>query len=150
MADMDPATLNRLEQGKGNPNLRTLERVAAALGVEVADFFPKEMRRSSLEPSLFNGGSEEERGAEETPSIADDKRWLAVQQRRGVLSSLEIAGASVNPQDLPDEIAAFIARDLRHLLQNADITLGNRIESTIRLFDNEGREILVHARAEAA
>jgi transcriptional regulator with XRE-family HTH domain len=28
MADMDPATLNRLEQGKGNPNIRTLERVA--------------------------------------------------------------------------------------------------------------------------
>ena len=40
-ADMDPATLNRLEQGKGNPNLKTLERVAEALGVEVADFFPK-------------------------------------------------------------------------------------------------------------
>jgi transcriptional regulator with XRE-family HTH domain len=39
-ADMDPATLNRLEQGKGNPNLKTLERVAEALGVEVADFFP--------------------------------------------------------------------------------------------------------------
>jgi len=55
MADMDPATLNRLEQGKGNPNLKTLERVADALGVEVADFFPKARRRSSLESSLFNG-----------------------------------------------------------------------------------------------
>jgi transcriptional regulator with XRE-family HTH domain len=41
MADMDPATLNRLERGTGNPNLKTLERVAGALGVEVADFFPK-------------------------------------------------------------------------------------------------------------
>ncbi len=41
MADMDPATLNRLERGTGNPNLKTLERVADALGVEVADFFPK-------------------------------------------------------------------------------------------------------------
>src|SRR5215213_9497505 len=40
MADMDPATLNRLERGTGNPNLKTLERVADALGVEVADFFP--------------------------------------------------------------------------------------------------------------
>jgi DNA-binding XRE family transcriptional regulator len=47
MADMDPATLNRLEQGKGNPNLKTLERVASALGVEVVDLFPKR------EPSLF-------------------------------------------------------------------------------------------------
>src|SRR5918993_2157608 len=43
MADMDPATLNRLERGTGNPNLKTLERVAEALGVEVADFFPKDL-----------------------------------------------------------------------------------------------------------
>ena len=61
MADMDPATLNRLERGTGNPNLKTLERVAEALGVEVADFFPKAPRRSSLEPSLFNGLDEERR-----------------------------------------------------------------------------------------
>jgi transcriptional regulator with XRE-family HTH domain len=54
MSDMDPATLNRLERGTGNPNLKTLERVADALGVEVADFFPK-ARSSSLEPSLFYG-----------------------------------------------------------------------------------------------
>ncbi len=40
-AGMDPATLNRLERGKGNPNLQTLERVAKALDVEVADLFPK-------------------------------------------------------------------------------------------------------------
>jgi transcriptional regulator with XRE-family HTH domain len=52
MADMDPATLNRLERGTGNPNLKTLERVADALGVEVADFFPKAPDRSSPQPSL--------------------------------------------------------------------------------------------------
>lgn len=49
MADMDPATLNRLEQGKGNPNLKTIERVADALGVEVADLLPK--TQSPLFPS---------------------------------------------------------------------------------------------------
>jgi transcriptional regulator with XRE-family HTH domain len=38
---MDPATLNRLEMGKRSPNLKTLERLADALGVEVVDFFPK-------------------------------------------------------------------------------------------------------------
>jgi transcriptional regulator with XRE-family HTH domain len=52
MADMDPATLNRLERGTGNPNLKTLERVADALAVEVADFFPKAPGRSSPQPSL--------------------------------------------------------------------------------------------------
>lgn len=59
MADMDPATLNRLERGTGNPNLKTLERVADALGVEVVDFFPKAPRRSSLEPTLLNGLEDE-------------------------------------------------------------------------------------------
>jgi len=62
-AGMDPATLNRLEQGKGNPNLRTLERVADALGVEVADLLGKAQRRSSPEPSLFNGLEGERREA---------------------------------------------------------------------------------------
>jgi transcriptional regulator with XRE-family HTH domain len=55
MANMDPATLNRLEQGKGNPNLRTLERVADALGVEVADLLGK-VRAPSSQEKLFNNG----------------------------------------------------------------------------------------------
>jgi transcriptional regulator with XRE-family HTH domain len=63
MAGMDPATLNRLEQGKGNPSLRTLERVANALDVNLAELLedanPKGGRRSSREPSLFNGLEEE-------------------------------------------------------------------------------------------
>jgi transcriptional regulator with XRE-family HTH domain len=41
LAGMDPATLNRIEQGKANPNLKTIERLADALEVEVGDFFPK-------------------------------------------------------------------------------------------------------------
>jgi transcriptional regulator with XRE-family HTH domain len=62
MADMDPATLNRLEQGKGNPNLRTLERVADALNVSVAELLvqaPKGARRSPQQS--FNGLLEERR-----------------------------------------------------------------------------------------
>jgi transcriptional regulator with XRE-family HTH domain len=54
MADMDPATLNRLERGTGNPNLRTLERVAQALGVEVAELLPKAVASPS-QRRLFNG-----------------------------------------------------------------------------------------------
>ena len=58
-ADMDPATLNRLEQGKGNPNLRTLERVADALGVEVADLLPR------AQPNLFTAAEQTDREARE-------------------------------------------------------------------------------------
>jgi transcriptional regulator with XRE-family HTH domain len=66
-AGMDLATLNRLEQGKGNPNIRTLERVAAALGVEVVELLPKAKRRSSPEPKSFDGLEDERH-----PSILAD------------------------------------------------------------------------------
>ncbi len=62
MADMDPATLNRLERGTGNPNLKTLERVANVLDVGVADLLPKALRRSSPEPT-FNDVLDGERRA---------------------------------------------------------------------------------------
>ncbi len=41
-AGMDPATLNRLEQGKGNPNIKTLEKLAEALGVRVVELLEEE------------------------------------------------------------------------------------------------------------
>ncbi len=44
---VDRATLNQVEKGRRSPTIATLERLAVALGVEVADFFPK------AEPPLF-------------------------------------------------------------------------------------------------
>ncbi len=41
-AGMDPATLNRLEQGKGNPNIKTLEKLAEALSVSVSELLEEE------------------------------------------------------------------------------------------------------------
>jgi transcriptional regulator with XRE-family HTH domain len=81
MADMDPATLNRLERGTGNPNLKTLERVADALGVEVADFFPKAGAPSS-QGKLFNNGPEEERRRDAYEVALDAARRQAVQSRQ--------------------------------------------------------------------
>lgn len=54
-ADMNPATLNRIEQGKANPNIKTLERLADALGVGVAELFPK------AQASLWSGETAERR-----------------------------------------------------------------------------------------
>jgi transcriptional regulator with XRE-family HTH domain len=87
MADMDPATLNRLEQGKGNPNLRTLERVAEALGVEVVDLLGKASGRSSLEPTLNDAladaiANDERRG----PTPAD---FQAVGEIKDVCNQVE-------------------------------------------------------------
>lgn len=53
-AGMDPATLNRIEQGKGNPNLKTLEKLAEALGVGVVDLLeeaPKAQAQLPFEES---------------------------------------------------------------------------------------------------
>ena len=38
---VDRATINQAEGGRRSPTITTLEELAAALGVEVADFFPK-------------------------------------------------------------------------------------------------------------
>jgi transcriptional regulator with XRE-family HTH domain len=78
MADMDPATLNRLERGTGNPNIKTLERVADALGVEVADFFPKVSSRSPYEPTFNDVLAEEQRADAKGP---DESVWGAPQNR---------------------------------------------------------------------
>lgn len=41
-ADLDPSTWRRIEQGRGNPELSTLRRIAAVLGCEIGDLFEKE------------------------------------------------------------------------------------------------------------
>jgi transcriptional regulator with XRE-family HTH domain len=62
---VSPATIYELENGRRRPNPSTLRKLASALDVEVADLlgadYPKAPRRSSLEPSLFNGLEEEQR-----------------------------------------------------------------------------------------
>jgi transcriptional regulator with XRE-family HTH domain len=55
LADLDPSTVNQLETGIRRANMRTLEKLAGVLGVEVADFFPKDQAQLPLEdgrPSL--------------------------------------------------------------------------------------------------
>jgi transcriptional regulator with XRE-family HTH domain len=54
LADLDPSTVNQLETGTRRANMRTLEKLAGVLGVEVADFFPKDQLPLPLEdgPSL--------------------------------------------------------------------------------------------------
>lgn len=41
VAEVDKATVNQIERGRRSPNVETLEKLAGALGVGVADFFPK-------------------------------------------------------------------------------------------------------------
>jgi transcriptional regulator with XRE-family HTH domain len=54
------SAVSQIENGRRSPNVSTLDKLAEAFGVEVADFFPK-ARSSSLEPPLFNGLEDEQR-----------------------------------------------------------------------------------------
>lgn len=54
------SAVSQIENGRRSPNVSTLDKLAEAFGVEVAEFFPK-ARSSSLEPPLFNGLEDEHR-----------------------------------------------------------------------------------------
>jgi transcriptional regulator with XRE-family HTH domain len=51
LADLDPSTVSQIETGARQANTRTLERLAGALGAEVADLFPKAQAPLPLDES---------------------------------------------------------------------------------------------------
>lgn len=145
MADMDPATLNRLERGTGNPNLKTLERVADVLGVEVADFFPKAQRRSSLEPTLLNGLEDELRFSRFSEAIvAVAAKWgeamsnpdMDDTKRSGLIkAALDLSGAigeRVEAEDweaIPNEERLEIVTAVEQLVEAAGVGIRHLQES---------------------
>ena len=136
MADMDPATLNRLERGTGNPNLKTLERVADALGAEVADFFPKAPRRSSLEPSLLNGLEDERHlsrfseaiiatatrwgEAVASPDMNDTKRFGLIDAALGLGGAIEERAEDEDWEAIPNQERLEIVTTMEKLTEVAE------------------------------
>jgi transcriptional regulator with XRE-family HTH domain len=62
---VDRATINKIEQGHRSPTIDTLEKLADALGREVADFFPKAQPRLPMLP-----------GSPAAGAVADEERRL--------------------------------------------------------------------------
>jgi transcriptional regulator with XRE-family HTH domain len=52
LADLDPSTVNQLETGTRRANMRTLEKLAGVLGVDVGDLFPKVQAPLPLDDAL--------------------------------------------------------------------------------------------------
>jgi transcriptional regulator with XRE-family HTH domain len=128
MADMDPATLNRLERGTGNPNLKTLERVADALGVEIAEFFPKAQRRSSLLEPSFNDLLNERR--------AGVTSWAAYTR--------QLAGRIRGHADDPDSpafrdpwAAFFFVEEANHIAADLLVFLDEQLSAALEVADLE-------------
>jgi transcriptional regulator with XRE-family HTH domain len=49
---VDKATINQAERGRRSPRVETLEKLAVALGVEMADFFPRAQQDLFSEAAL--------------------------------------------------------------------------------------------------
>ena len=58
-AGMAPSAVNQIENGKRAPSARSLDKLATALGVEVADLFPKALAPLPLEDTGRRGATEE-------------------------------------------------------------------------------------------
>jgi len=75
MAGLDPSTVSQIETGARRANTRTLEQLAAVLGTEVADLFPK--GQAPLPDMQEYGALLEERGFPREQIAA----WLAQEER---------------------------------------------------------------------
>jgi transcriptional regulator with XRE-family HTH domain len=81
-------TVNQIESGARNPSTRTLQKIAGALGADVADFFPKAQRSLPLEFEGRRAGTND-----------DIREWL----RQLLLSRIP-------PEELPDDALAELRR----------------------------------------
>jgi transcriptional regulator with XRE-family HTH domain len=104
---VSPATIYELENGRRRPNPTTLRKLAGALNVEVADLlgteYPKEGRRSSPEPTLFNGLEEERR----PPPL---QSWTALVSRVADRWEKEIAEREQEWQGAKPAVRSYVKR----------------------------------------
>jgi transcriptional regulator with XRE-family HTH domain len=77
-ADMGVSGISQIETGARNPSAVTLSKIAEALGVGVADLFPKANDRSLYEPTFNDMLAEERRADVKGP---DESVWGAPQNR---------------------------------------------------------------------
>jgi transcriptional regulator with XRE-family HTH domain len=104
LADLDPSTVNQIETGARQPNTRTLEKLAAVLGVGVGDLYPKAQAPLPLEEEPLMS----------RPSV---RRWL---RERGatlaLMSEREFAelvlgmDLEVTEDGYPEGIERFVRR----------------------------------------
>jgi transcriptional regulator with XRE-family HTH domain len=84
---VNKATINQIERGRRSPNLETLEKLAAALDVEVADLFPK--AQAPLFRELPASATREERRAKWVTAVRNARQLREHGRARleGLLSS---------------------------------------------------------------
>jgi transcriptional regulator with XRE-family HTH domain len=73
-SNVNKATINQIEKGRRSPNIETLEKLANALGVGVADFFPK------AQAPLWSDESPAKRRPSILPeaTISTVEKWISI------------------------------------------------------------------------
>ncbi len=120
-AGMDPATLNRIEQGKGNPNLRTLEKLADALGVGVVDLLEPEAGKADAPPS-----------SPEPEKVSEEERRFVV---RGWTLIFEDLAARY--EEVEEKLRAAKVEDFPEIVADIDVLASYNF----RLLSREAEEV---------
>jgi transcriptional regulator with XRE-family HTH domain len=81
LADLDPSTVNQLETGTRRANMRTLEKLAGVLGVDVGDLFPKVQAQLPLDDAPPLEELHDKAGCETDWLVRDEGSWQAAWPR---------------------------------------------------------------------
>jgi transcriptional regulator with XRE-family HTH domain len=81
LANLDPSTVNQLETDTRRANMRTLEKLAGVLGVEVGDLFPKVQAPLPLDDAPPLEELHDQAGCETDWLVRDEVSWQAAWPR---------------------------------------------------------------------
>jgi transcriptional regulator with XRE-family HTH domain len=130
-----PAAIGRIENGRQNPNSLTLMKLAEALGVEVADFFPKE--QAQLFPPSTEDMSEQQRSPLKAIAIAADV--LACGAADPNLDPNKAFGLVVAAQAIEDQLTTFMGAPETSALSSQEKSalaqLMGQLEAIIEQYD---------------
>lgn len=108
LAEIDRASLSLIETGRRTPGIETLQKLADALGIEVADFFPR------AQPDLFATA----------PALTLTAMWRATpEQRRRALGAASDAEVSAYRQSIDralDNLEKFEAGEEGYIEQDQE------------------------------
>lgn len=123
LSGLNPATITRIEKGERSPTVETLEKLAVALDVELADFFPKAQAPLPLEFRVAVGLEEPSEASPIEASFLDAwteyireraRSWEARLDEIGERLSEDFPKAALWCEEVEDEARAIFAAD-RHI-----------------------------------
>jgi transcriptional regulator with XRE-family HTH domain len=155
---VNKATINQIERGRRSPNVDTLEKLADALTVEIADFFPKAQAPLFREPPERD--FPEERRGDAYDVALDAARRQAVQDRQAASRALESSRAQSyfirHENEAAMELLKYPADELAGALLEATgryVELEENLLSKVRRLERQNKaltEQLTKARRQPA